>query len=140
MYGASRRHTGLIAAIDRTLGVVVVVVSSQPGSSGGSSGLNSQGSVVVVVVSSQPGSGGTHGTVVVVDVVVVEVVVVVSSQPGSSGGRSGLNSHGSVVVVDVVDVEVVGPDVVGTVQSPDPVSVFVNPLSQVANTVNDVPE
>ena len=72
--------------IDNTLGVVVVVVSWQPGSSGGSSGSNSHGSVVVVVD----------------DVEVVVEVVVVSWQPGSSGGSSGSNSHGSVVVVDDV--------------------------------------
>jgi hypothetical protein len=141
MYGASRRHTGLIAAIDRTLGAVVVVVSSQPGSSGGSSGSNSQGSVVVVVVTQPGSSGGTHGSVVVVDVVVVEVVVVevvvvVSWQPGSSGGSCGLNSHGSVVVVVVSGTVVV---VVGTVQSPDPVAVFVR-SPHVATTVRDVPE
>jgi hypothetical protein len=62
MYGASRRHTGLIAVIDNTLGTVVVdasVVVVVP-------------ATVVVVV-----SGIVVVEVVVVEVVVVEVVVVV---------------------------------------------------------------
>jgi hypothetical protein len=88
------------------------------------------GSDVVELVTTDEdvlGSVVVTGCVVLVDDIVLDVVLDVDVV--------------LVVGVVVVDVDVVVSSVVvTTVQSPWPVSVCWNPLSQTADTVNDVPE